>query len=255
LSERSQLEERLQVLSQQLIQADRLATLGSLAGTIGHELTNITTICLGTVQLMEHRAELGLELDRSHLQTLMRAGEHLKAHSSHLQNLARPHSSDWHEIDLSGIVLDTLASLKTAGKMKYIELDAVLPDLPVIVTVSRAQVEQILINLIGNAVDALAAIPERRGFVRVRVENDVVHSRVTCKVEDNGCGIPADKLEEIFQTYFTTKPPDRGTGLGLAIAKQIASAHQGDLSVQSRLGEGSTFTLELPGVGVSIDGK
>ena len=238
------MENRIQTLSRQLAQADRLATLGALADTVGHELSNITTICLGTVHLMEVRSQTGLPADPKHLDTLKRVGAHLRAHSSHLRNLARPSASSKQPVDLRTIVTDTLTALQSTGKTKYIALESAIPDTPAVVMANRTELEQVLINLIGNAVDALAEVPDRRGLVRITVENEAAH--VSCRVEDNGCGIPEDKLGEVFQTYYTTKPPDRGTGLGLAIAKQIVEAHSGKLRVQSELGTGTSFTFGFP---------
>jgi signal transduction histidine kinase len=242
-AERSRVEGKLSHLSHRLVQVNRLSMLGSLAGVLGHELSNITTIYQATVQKIEAEAQRGQPPEQKHLETLRRIGGQLLSHSVHLRNLARPHRTARQDLDLRTVVADTLRMLSDVGKTKYIQLDAILPREPAVIKATRTQIEQVLINLIGNAVDALQDLP---GFVRVRVKQDMIRSRVTCDVEDNGCGIPPDRLEEIFQTYYTTKPPGKGTGLGLAIARQIMEAHGGTLSVTSRLGQGSTFTLDFP---------
>src|SRR5207237_1288730 len=107
------------------------------------------------------------------------------------------------------------------------------PEAPVQVTINRTRIEQVVLNLVGNAVDAtlgrddprvrvIVAPPDEAGFVGVRVE-------------DNGTGISTDQLELIFEPYFTTKPPGRGTGLGLVVVKQIVEGYGGKLHVQSTL--------------------
>ena len=244
--ERDQLDKKLQELSQQLLRADRLASLGSFAGALGHELNNIMTVCVGTIQLMEEQDRQGLAPNPDNLRTLGRVGRHLKDHAAGLLHWTRLHPATTKEIDVRLVVKDTLYALRSAGKTRHIDVGSILPDKPALIRANYVQIEQVFINLIGNAVDAILETPGQAGKVRIRVENDVERSRVICRVEDTGCGIPAERLEEIFQPYFTTKPLDRGTGLGLAIVKQIVSSHRGELSVESRPGEGTVFTLAFP---------
>ena len=110
--------------------------------------------------------------------------------------------------------------------------------------VDRKQMEQLFINLVNNAVDAM---PEG-GRIELRIEPDDAHpSRFQVALSDTGVGIPAEVLPRIFRPMFTTKPEGQGTGLGLSICREIVRAHGGDIRAQSREGQGTTFHFTLPG--------
>jgi signal transduction histidine kinase len=115
-----------------------------------------------------------------------------------------------------------------------------------VVRVDRIRLEQILLNLIKNAVDAMAGLRGRSPSLGVGVTLEAEPGVASCRVEDCGCGIPQGKLREIFEPYYTTKPPGQGTGLGLFVVKQILDANHGELSVASREGLGTTFTFRIP---------
>jgi signal transduction histidine kinase len=156
------------------------------------------------------------------------------------------------------LVSDTVAMLRSAGVPRSVRLTlSIQPGVgvgvagvgdAVRVCVDRTRIEQVLVNLIRNAVDALGEVrdPERARAIRVEVGADRERRRAWCAIEDSGCGIPAEALASIFDAYFTTKPPDRGTGLGLSVVKQIVESYSGSISVESKLGSGSKFKLELP---------
>jgi len=111
------------------------------------------------------------------------------------------------------------------------------------VTVNRTRIEQILVNLIVNAVDAIG---ETAGRITITVEPLPDGKRVVCGVADTGPGIVAEQLEKIFEPFFTTKPADRGTGLGLPVAREIVQSYGGNLTVTSEIGRGTTFKFDLP---------
>jgi two-component system NtrC family sensor kinase len=113
----------------------------------------------------------------------------------------------------------------------------------------RCQLEQVLLNLLRNAFDALAEVPGRPGQpgrIIVSVVANPEARMVRCAVQDTGCGIPPEQRETVFQQYYTTKPPDRGTGLGLSIVRQIVEACGGSIHVESQPEQGSTFCIVLP---------
>ena len=111
------------------------------------------------------------------------------------------------------------------------------------VTVNRTRIEQILVNLIGNAVDAIG---DRPGTITIEVHPDDDGKRIVCAVRDSGSGISPEQLSQIFRPFFTTKGEDKGTGLGLPVAKEIVESYGGQLAVHSELGRGTTFTFDLP---------
>jgi C4-dicarboxylate-specific signal transduction histidine kinase len=176
-------------------------------------------------------------------------GEHLRVHAEHLLSLGRPGPDHAESLDLREVVTGTLAMLRTTGRAKYVEIESELPEAAVQVTINRTRIEQVIINLVGNAIDA--AIGREGPRVRVVVAPPDEGGFVQCRVEDNGVGIAEDKLEVIFEPYFTTKPPGRGTGLGLVVVKQIVESYGGRLHVRSTPDVGSVFAFDLPSEKVS----
>jgi signal transduction histidine kinase len=230
----------------QLLQADRLATLGLLAGGVGHELNNITAVFLSTLSVVQERAAEGKPPTAEELSDLARVGDHLKTHAAHLLNLGRPVEVGGGESDLNEVVKATVSMMRTTGRMKHIDLTMTLAPESVYVPMTRTRTEQILVNLLTNAADAIREVRDRPWTMKVAVVLDSSTGRVRCEIEDSGTGIEQDKLDQIFEPYYTTKPVGRGTGLGLPVVKSILEGHGGSLRVQSQVGVGSTFIFELP---------
>lgn len=240
------IEEQLEQTRTQLLTAERRATLGTLAGGVGHELRNIAQIQIAAVDEIALALSSGgdvTELCRNVIGDLERVGEHITAHGNRLMQLARPGPDHVAPIDLHGVIHDVLAMLKGAGKLRRIETIATFDNEPLTVTMNRMRIEQILVNLIVNAVDAF---DDASGTITIEVKPTSDGKRVECSVRDTGPGIPVDQLEMIFKPFYTTKPPDRGTGLGLPVAREIVVAYGGTLTVTSTVGVGTTFRFDLP---------
>jgi PAS domain S-box-containing protein len=239
------IEKHLQEVRAMLVLAERRATLGTLAGGVGHELRNIAQIQLAAVDQLavalaaDERIEA---LARHLLPDLERVGEHVALHGNKLMQLARPGPDRVEPTDLNAIVRDVIAMLELAGKLGGVEIVLVLSETPVQLTVNRARIEQILVNLVINAVDAIASAP---GKITIEAKPTDGGRRVTCSVRDTGCGIPREHLAKIFEPFFTTKLA-HGTGLGLPVVQEIIASYGGTLAVESEPGRGTTFTFELP---------
>jgi C4-dicarboxylate-specific signal transduction histidine kinase len=242
--QRALLEHELERRQAALVRAERLATLGTLAGGVGHELNNICAVYLGTLHFVQENAAAGKPPEPDDLVQLLRVGEHLRVHAEHLLSLGRPGPDHAESVDLRDVVTSTVGMLKTTGRAKYVEIEAELPSAPVQVTINRTRIEQVVINLVGNAIDAAHGRDNPR--VRIVIAQPDGDGFLQCRVEDNGTGIAQDQLELIFEPYYTTKPPGRGTGLGLVVVKQIVESYGGRLHVHSVLGEGSSFAFDLP---------
>jgi PAS domain S-box-containing protein len=240
------IEEQLEQTRQSLLLAERRSTLGTLAGGVGHELRNIAQIQISAID--ELSAALGAnedvtQLARTLLPDLQRVGDHITAHGKRLMQLARPGSDQVEPIDLDALVTDMVAMLQRAGKLRHVKVVTSLANGPSTAMVNRIKIEQILVNLIGNAVDAIGADP---GTITIDVRPSSDGRRVVCQVHDTGSGIPPDVLDKIFQPFFTTKPEDKGTGLGLPVAREIVKSYGGNLAVESTLTAGTTFRFDLP---------
>lgn len=238
------IEAKLEETRGSLLLAERRATLGTLAGGVGHELRNIAQIQVAAVD--ELAAALDAKEDvaalaRMILPDLERVGEHITAHGQRLMQLARPGPDHVQPLDLNQVVRDVVAMLRGAGKLHRVEVITELSAEPILVTVNRMRIEQILVNLVVNAVDAIG-----NATGKITVDVHPANGRVVCEVRDTGSGIPADQLDKIFQPFFTTKPEDKGTGLGLPVAREIVGSYGGSLTVASEVGTGTTFTFDLP---------
>ncbi|HET9988994.1 MAG TPA: ATP-binding protein [Kofleriaceae bacterium] len=241
---KASIEEKLEQTRTQLLLAERRATLGTLAGGVGHELRNIAQIQIAAIDELQTalaaNEDIGLLMQQV-LPDLERVGEHITAHGHRLMQLARPGPDHVAPIELDTVVRDIAAMLKQAGKLGRVECVLDLGGEPLSVTVNRTRIEQILVNLVINAVDAMPG----EGTVTVSVRPSADGKRVVCAVRDTGTGMPPDVLDKIFEAFFTTKG-ERGTGLGLPVVRDIVETYGGALVVETVPGEGSTFTFDLP---------
>ena len=241
-SAKTSIEDKLDQTRTQLLLAERRATLGTLAGGVGHELRNIAQILVAAVDELAASLRAGEDVTaqaRTILPDLERVGDHITAHGNRLMQLARPGPDHVSPIDLNDVVRDVAAMLKLAGKLGRVELVLALPANPVIVTVNRTSIEQIFVNLVINAVDATG----ETGSVTVDVRP--AGTRVHCEVRDTGTGIAPELLDKIFEPFFTTKG-DLGTGLGLPVVREIVASYGGALKVKSTPGAGTVFSFDLP---------
>jgi PAS domain S-box-containing protein len=243
---KASIEEQLDETRKSLLLAERRATLGTLAGGVGHELRNIAQIQVAAVdELLGALAadEDVTALARTLLPDLERVAEHITEHGKRLMQLARPGPDHVGPIDLNVVIKDVIAMLRGAGKLRRLEVITEVGPEPLIVTVNRTRIEQILVNLVVNAVDAIG---DHNGTITVDVHPSLDGHRVVCEVRDTGCGISPENLTKIFQPFFTTKTEDKGTGLGLPVARGIVESYGGTLSATSTVGSGTTFTFDLP---------
>ena len=234
---------KIDLLQQQIVRAERLATLGELAAGVVHELNNpLTSITVYAEYLVRKLESQGA--DQADLEKLRRIGasaQRILRFSRDLVQYARPSGKEMGSVDLSAVVRQSVSIcdhlVERGGIALSIEVAA---DLPVIQAVA-GQLEQVLINLITNAVHAV----ENGGRVVVRARTDG-DTRVLIEVADSGPGVPEGDREKIFEAFYTTKLDGKGTGLGLPIVRNIVEQHRGHINVtRSDLG-GAAFRVTLP---------
>jgi signal transduction histidine kinase len=242
---KASIEERLDQVRSQLMLAERRATLGTLAAGVGHELRNIAQIHTSTLDMLtDHFAERDAPPEmRGVLEDMERVGEHILTHARRLLELAKPGPEHARALDLSRVIEDIVGMLQGAGKLRGIEIVPVLPEAPVLVTVNKARIEQILVNLVLNAAQAIG---DDTGKIMIAIHLDAGRKRVVVEISDTGPGIDANVLPRIFEPFFTTKPDAVGTGLGLPVAREIVESYGGTLTVASTPAIGTTFTFDLP---------
>jgi signal transduction histidine kinase len=246
-ADRLLLEHKLESMSAHLIRAERLGSLGTMAGAIGHELNNMLTVLIGTVELLDEDIENSVVSNRATLDTLRQVQQHLALHAHSLLDFGRPERGRHDErTDLRKAVTDVVAMLRMAGILRSVQVRLDLPEQTVLVPLRKTAVEQVILNLVKNAVEALADLRRANPRVHITVTCDGTSRMAVCTVSDNGSGIPEPKLPLVFEPYFTTKAADRGTGLGLFVVKHVVCDAGGDVAVKSVSGHGTTFTLRVP---------
>ncbi len=247
---RQQLEAELELRTQQLLHADRLIMLGTLAGAVGHELNNVAQVMTSSLELVAESARKGAPAEGEDLQTMKAATGHLHAHARQLLTLARPGPDRLERLDLRVVVDGAVQFLRAASRLRGVRVQTDLPLTPLWAWANRIRLEQVMLNLVGNAIDAVHLEPESRRQVRVRLHAlDFTEARgpaASCEVIDTGPGMTPEVEAQIFTPYFTTKGPERGTGLGLVVVRQIVESYGGAVSCRSVLGQGTTFTFDLP---------
>lgn len=242
------LHRELQSAQDQLIQSEKMASMGQLAAGVAHELNNP----LGSILIFSHLLELELKpkLDDStlaDLRMIVSEAARCKEIVSGLLDFARQKQLVTQPTDVNQLVEDSLARVEIHPALRRVRVVKQLdPDMPLISADAR-QLVQVLVNLFLNAGEAM---PDG-GELTVSTAYDGDRS-VSIKVADTGCGIPEEHLSKLFTPFFTTKKRGKGTGLGLAIAYGIIKMHRGSIEVQSKPGQGTEFTITLPQVREAI---
>jgi signal transduction histidine kinase len=220
------------------MQGEKQASIDELSSSIAHEIRNPIAAAKSLVQQMgeDPTSVENVEYAKVAIEELDRVEHRV----SHLLKFAKEEDMSFALVNLATVVDSALTQLrakldaaKVAVSRNYIAGPTVQAD--------ADKLRGVFVNVIDNAIDALASVPEGR---RIDLFLDNGAGAATVRVRDNGCGIPADKLDRIFNPFFTTK--DKGTGLGMAIAKKIVEAHEGTIDVVSEAGRGTEFKVTLP---------
>jgi two-component system NtrC family sensor kinase len=229
-------------MAEQLLQQEKLAAIGQLVSGVAHELNNPLASVMAFAQLLLAAAP-DAPLDTRALDAINQEAKRAAKIVSNLLTFARQHQPERMIADLNRIVRDTVDLHRYALRVADIGIDLCLdPDLP-FTWADPFQLQQVVLNLITNAEQALAARATDR---RITISTELRDGRLVARVSDNGPGIPAEHLSRIFNPFFTTKPVGEGTGLGLSISDGIVREHGGRLRAESRPGEGAAFLLEIP---------
>jgi PAS domain S-box-containing protein len=239
VTERTQLEE-------QVVQADKLSSIGLLAAGVAHEVNTPLAVISSYAQMLAKQVEgdpnKAKALEKITAQTF-RASEIVNS----LLSFSRTAANELAPVQIDKALNETLGlvepQLRKANVTVEMDFEADLPEVRGV----AGKLQQVFLNLVLNARDAM---PDGgRISIRARhIENDGGNDVVRVEISDTGVGIPREKLARIFDPFFTTKGPKRGTGLGLSVSYGIIKEHAGSLTAESLPGQGATFTIELPAV-------
>jgi signal transduction histidine kinase len=238
------LEEQVAILKQQLAQAQKLSALGELVSTTTHEFNNVLMTIINYAKLgMRHKDVATRE--KSFEKILTAANRAAKITSSVL-GMARNRAAGQEPTNLLQLVEDTLILLEREMNKYRIAVEKQFQPIPE-AYINGNQIQQVLLNMLINARQAMPG----GGRLLIKLVHDPDEDMIDLVIRDYGCGIPADKLPRIFDSFYTTKAgPDAsgkgGTGLGLSMCRDIIEAHHGRIRVDSSVGKGTAFTLKLP---------
>jgi signal transduction histidine kinase len=237
------LELRIQERTHQLLEAEKLATMGNLLAGVAHELNSPLSVILGQVGLF---APSGVDPNaRARIKDIGEAAERCVRIVRSFLTMARRHPTERSHVSLNHLLRDVVEIVAFELRIANVEVSFELAkDLP-LVWADAHQLKQVAVNLVTNARQAVQdAAPPRRLSLCTR--HDGQGQSVRIEVADNGPGIPREIRPRIFDPFFTTKPEGEGTGLGLALARGIVENHGGTIDVQDAPGEGARFVIELP---------
>ncbi len=247
---------RLQESQAQLLQSEKMAALGRLLGSISHEINNPLQAIQGSLTLIEEEVEGGLRPEKlkRYVGIAGQSSERIANIVRRVREFYRPAGQAMHPTDVRAVLEAVLALADTQLRHGNIAVEqGQVGDLP-LVQANADELQQVLLNLVLNAVDAMAAPAAggtHGGTLRVRMGRDRMQTRdgparpaVRVEVSDTGDGIPPEILPHIFEPFTTTRPDK--TALGLSISYTIIEAHGGQMTVTSQRGEGTTFTILLP---------
>ena len=234
--------EALNRQNQQLQHHQRLHIIGTLTSSIAHEFNNLLTPIMGYSLMALEKIPPEDEELYDNLLEVYNASRKAKTIISRLSDLSRKNTdTTFRQVSLDALVHKTL-DVAAPAKPADVEVRLNLNCWEQRIEANEIQLSQLLLNLILNSFDAMG----EAGVLEISTTFD--DRSVELVVRDTGCGIPKDVLPDIFEPFFTTKEAGKGTGLGLAIAAQVVEDHQGTIAVESREGEGTTFTVMLPRV-------
>jgi len=227
-------------LEAQLVQSAKMASLGTMAGGMAHELRNPLAIASGAAQLLLKREDEDFVKECSG-----RIYTGIKRASDIIENLLRfSHISGTKTkpVDMNSVLDETLSLVEHQVSLKKIKIvKNYAHSLPQILA-NRNRLQQVFMNLIINAIDAMK---EKKGVLKLRTKTSINNS-VRILIKDSGCGIPKENMSRIFDPFFTTKAQDRNTGLGLFVAYGIVKDYKGNIRVESGSRKGTTFIITFP---------
>jgi signal transduction histidine kinase len=227
----------------QLVESEKRASLGLLVSGVAHELNNpLNNISLIAERIKEERADLA-KGELKGLEDILSQCERAKHIVENLLDFARARkSTEMERQDIVRVVKDSFTLVANQLRITNIDLVQNIPDKEIFVNGNRSKLEQILVSIYTNAIQAM----KTEGTLTVSIEEDTEGKNVLIKISDTGPGIPEEDISKIFEPFFTTKPVGEGTGLGLSVSRSLVQEHKGEIEVESKLGKGTTFIITLP---------
>lgn len=227
---------------EQFMDAEKLASLGRMAAGIAHEINNPLTGIITFTHLLKDRIPPERKQDAEDLDVIIEQAERCSRIIKGLLGFARKGAFEKIETSMNELLESTVFMIRNQAEFHNIQLKLALDRRLPTVTVDPNQMRQVFLNMLTNAVDAMDNVGTV--ILATRMAEDGNH--IAVEFTDTGHGISAEDLGKIFEPFYTTKPVGKGTGLGLPVSYGIVKKHGGEISVQSEVGRGTTFTIKLP---------
>ena len=243
-----------EMITEQVVETGKLASVGELAAGIAHEINNPVAIMVeeaGWIEdlLVEEEFKDGENLGEFHraLHQIRTQGKRCKEITHKLLSFAKKTDSRIQDVQLNDVIEELIALSAQRAKCSNVEIHSNLQENLPTVRVSQSELQQVLLNLINNALDAMEKIGGNlRISTRIEENSIIMGDHLQIEVADDGPGIPAANLAKIFDPFFTTKPVGKGTGLGLSICYGIIKKMGGSIEARSVIDGGTTFTVKVP---------
>jgi two-component system NtrC family sensor kinase len=244
----AQVDQKKRMMNEQIIETGKLASVGELAAGIAHEINNPVAIMVEEAGWIEDLLEEEEFKEGENLGEFKRAlnqiraqGHRCKEITHKLLSFARKTDSRVKDLNINNVIDELVTLSEQRAKYSKVVIETSLQDNLPNIKASETELQQVFLNLINNAIDAME---KEGGTISIKSRLDV--KNVVIDLADNGPGIPQANLPRIFDPFFTTKPVGKGTGLGLSICYGIIKKMGGEISVESNVGIGTTFHVYMP---------
>ena len=237
--------DRLRQQQQAMIQQEKMVALGQMAAGITHEIANPLASMDSLLQLIQRKPERATP---QAMATLREQIERISQIVRQMTTFGHPDEGQWETLPLNDVVEQTLQMVRFDHRLRQVHVERQFSPTAGLLRLIPQAIQQIVVNLVLNALDALNEVALPR--LTIRTERDGQWCLI--EVSDNGPGIPPENVDRLFEPFFTTKPVGKGTGLGLSISYSLARKQGGDIEVRSQPGQGATFTVRLPVTSQSV---
>lgn len=238
-------EKEKEKIQAQLFHQEKLASVGTLAAGVAHEINNPLTIIKGFTDILKKKLSQNIITQNEFdiLDKQEKAAERIANIVAGLRNFTRADTDSLEIIDLNKVIQETLDLIQIMFIKENITIEATLDCTDPKIKANIGKLQQVLINMLTNAKDAILEI-HKHGIIKITTAN--IKKTIVISISDDGAGVDEKLKDKIFDTFYTTKPPGKGTGLGLSISHSIITSFGGAISVESKKNIGTTFTITLP---------
>ncbi|MFW5888023.1 MAG: PAS domain S-box protein, partial [Bacteriovoracia bacterium] len=241
ITDLKKLEIEKQKTTNKLIHSSKLASIGTLAAGVAHEINNPLSIVAGYTDLLASEKLMQDESIKEKIEQIQIATKRIADIVNSLRTYARADTDHIETVDIHQCIEETLALIKSIYEKENITIETELSATDYCIKGNIGKIQQIFMNFLNNAKDAVEKVS--KGIIKIATRNDF--EKIKIIISDNGQGIPKQVIEKLFDPFFTTKPPGKGTGLGLSISYTIIESMKGDIDIETEEGLGTTFTISF----------